>query len=600
MSVWQLTAKYGKRKGKSWPISDEPLVVGRNESCDITLRDSLVSREHCQVQYVKDELILEDLGSSNCTLLNGRSVTRSALSVGDELIVGEATFMVTRSSVEDQSTGIPIPLHTTQHLKLGSSVLGGNLDTEIGTPNVSELALLNALANELADCHNSDEIFRAVVECVSEHCAPPELFLANTKTRADVLTFPAGSVLDSDVAERLQRFASEAPETSEFESRRTRDGTAVFTSFIPLRIGGSFVGAFGGSQVIRENSDPIPDLLFAKSIARLVAPFLVSISGGIDESYSTAQLSEKSLAFLGESKAARQARRLIAIAATADLPVLIQGETGTGKELAARLIHELSNRSEGPLAVANCAAISEALFESELFGHVKGAFTDAISDREGLLSEAHEGHLFLDEIADLSTRNQARILRAIETGEFRPVGADKDRASQFTVIAATNRDLPSSVKADQFREDLYYRLAGIEIYLPPLSERRSDIPILLNHFSEEFANAHNIGATTFDKTALDYLTARPWPGNVRELRNTVGKISSFLPSQQVSRTLVENVLANPRPSDHKSTRRIGDVERLHIEQIMTECGGRIKDAAEVLGMHRNTLSKKLKKYDIAN
>lgn len=598
--MWQLTAKLGKRKGRSWPITDHPFVVGRDASCDITLRDPLVSREHCRVECIDGALVIEDLKSSNSTLVNGQSVTRSALSVGDEIVVGEAIFMVTRTTVDEEHSRSAMSLRTTDHIAIEVPALLREVDTESGTLNIRELAQLNALANDLAICSNVEEIFRAVVRCVYAHCNPPELFLAKANSRSKTLTYPDDAPVDAAVAARLECFAADAPRSTMHERRQLKDGTDVITSYIPLCVGNVFVGTFGGSQRAKTNADPAPDVLFAKSIARLVAPFVVAISDtGVDANAGFA-MTGIAASFLGESEVAEQARKLIAIAAVADLPVLLQGQTGTGKELAAHLIHELSERATGPLAIANCAAISEELFESELFGHVKGAFTDAISDRDGLLMEANGGHLFLDEIADLSPRNQARILRAIESHSFRPVGASTERSAEFSVIAATNRDLVAAVKAGEFREDLYYRLGGIEICLPPLAERRTDIPLFVRHFADEYAAKRNVPAVSFEGDALDFLTARPWPGNVRELRNSIGKVSSFVPGTTVSRTLLESILSRPHQGEPDSTRRIEDIERKHIEQVMLECGGRIIDAADVLGMHRNTLSKKLKKYNLSS
>ncbi len=575
-------------------------MVGRDASCDITLRDPLVSREHCRVECVDGALVLEDLKSSNSTLVNGQSVTRRTLSVGDEIVVGEAIFMVTRTTIEDDHSRSAMSLRTTENIEIEPRAALREVDAETGTLTIKELAQLNALANDLANCDNLDEIFQAVVRCVYLHCNPAELFLAKANSRSDILTIPEGVPLDAGVSARIESFAADRPRTTWHERRQLQDGTDVITSYIPLCLGSTFVGAFGGSQRVNPNADPVPDVLFAKNIARLLAPFVVAISDSGAEAGAGLAMASAASSFLGESDVAEQARKLIAIAAVADLPVLLQGQTGTGKELAAHLIHELSERSEGPLAIANCAAISEELFESELFGHVKGAFTDAISDRDGLLVEAHGGHLFLDEIADLSERNQARILRAIESRTFRPVGASEERSAEFSIIAATNRDLVAAVQAGEFREDLYYRLGGIEIYLPPLSERRSDIPLFVKHFAEEYARKRNVRPVSFDDDALALLSARSWPGNVRELRNSIGKVSSFVPGTTVSRNVLDSILSRPRQGESESARRIEDIERHHIEQVMIECGGRIIDAADVLGMHRNTLSKKLKKYQLSD
>jgi transcriptional regulator with PAS, ATPase and Fis domain len=594
--MWQLTAKHGKRKGKSWPITGEAFVIGRNPACAITLRDELVSREHCRIDFVDGELVLVDLGSANCTLVNGRPVTRCVLTIGDELATGDITFIVTRSSADESSTGTPKTLHTTQRVLLQPSASGVNADSDGGTLTVRELAQLNILANALAACRNTQDLLKAAAQCVHERFTAAESFISETGNASEILKFPNSSLLDASIVERVTHFAKAEPVNPDVNSHRLPDGTQAITSLNPLRVGDSFIGVFGVHLIIREDEDLDRFVSFANGAAKLIAPFWVAISDrphGVD---TASQISKVESTFLGESEVAEQARKLIAIAANANLPVLIQGETGTGKELAARLIHDLSDRSPHPFVAINCAAIAEDLFESEMFGHTKGAYTGATSDREGLLAEAHGGHLFLDEIVDLSVRNQSRFLRAIETGQFRPVGASRDRVTKFIPIAASNRDLFAAVEASQFRDDLFYRISAIELFLPPLSERKSDIPLLANHFAQEFAQERNFARKVFEDDALDYLVARPWRGNVRELRNCVGKISSFAQSQRVSRSLIENILARPRQNDSDHSRRIEDIERSHIERVLAECGGRISDAAEVLGMHRNTLSKKLKKF----
>jgi len=594
--MWQLTAKHGKRKGKSWPITGDAFVIGRNPACAITLRDELVSREHCRIDFVDGELVLEDLSSANCTLVNGRPVTRCVLTVGDELATGDITFIVTRSSAEESSTGTPKTLHTTQRLLLQPSASSVEVDSDGATLTVRELAQLNVLANALAACRSTQELFQAATQSIHERYTSAESFIAEVGQSSEILKHPPSKDLDANVLERMAHFADAMPVEPEINSHHLPDGTQTVTSFIPLRVGDSYIGVFGIHLQINEGEDLDRFVSFAQGAARLIAPFWIAISDRTHGVDTALQLSKAESSFLGESEVAEHARKLIAIAANANLPVLIQGETGTGKELAAQLIHGLSDRSTNPFVTINCAAIAEELFESEMFGHSKGAFTGATGDREGLLAEAHGGHLFLDEIVDLSTRSQSRFLRAIETGQFRPVGASRDRTTKFLTISASNRDLYTAVEDGQFRDDLYYRISAIELFLPPLSERRSDIPLLVDHFSREFARDRNSTRIVFEDDALNYLGTRPWRGNVRELRNCVGKISSFAQGQRASRALVESILSRPGQNDSENSRRIEDIERSHIERVLAECGGRISDAADVLGMHRNTLSNKLKKF----
>ncbi len=594
--MWQLTAKYGKRKGRSWPIADTKITIGRNPSCTIKLRDPLVSREHCQVIATEDRIELVDLGSANSTLVNGKAASRCTLRLGDELVVGDATFIVTQTDPEDFGSSTSLRLVTTQQAP-GGFAFGGHLrDMNNESLTVSELALAHRFALLAAACETTEALFEQLKECVYEHCSPVEFFLVpKERDHAPAYIHPSRDELERDVQQTLDSIIAKPIEHIKFLRRENAEGMDVFTSFVPLWVGGQFVGVMGGSQEATNTHRVEPDVNFAIHLSRVLAPFLLALSYHQPASPAV-PTGEAAAAFLGSSEAAQEARRLIEIAATADVPILIQGETGTGKELAAKLIHELSTRRNAPIVIANCAAIAEDLFESEVFGHVKGAFTGSTGNRPGMLAEANGGHLFLDEIADLSERNQARLLRAIETKLFRPLGGSEDRASDFCVISASNRDLWQEVEAGRFRADLYYRLAAIEFFLPPLSDRLSDLPELARYFSEQFAAERGASPTALDESAIALLASQPWHGNVRELRNCINKISTFAPGRTVSKAEVETILARrPRPVE-KNVRQIRDLEREHIERVLAECGGRIQDAAKVLGIHRNTLTKKLKQY----
>src|SRR5206468_8626982 len=224
---------------------------------------------------------------------------------------------------------------------------------------------------------------------------------------------------------------------------------------------------------------------------------------------------------VGTSPAMQEVYRLIELAAPTPAPVLITGESGTGKELAARTLHELSPRARGPFVAVNCAAIPETLLESEIFGHEKGAFTGALERRAGCFELAHEGTIFLDEIAEMAPGTQAKFLRILEDGAVRRLGAKAEIKVDARVIAATNKDPVEAMRAERFREDLYYRLNVITIALPALRERREDIPLLIHAFVEEFGAKYDKRIRSVDEAARESLIARPWQGNVRELRNTI-------------------------------------------------------------------------------
>ncbi len=227
---------------------------------------------------------------------------------------------------------------------------------------------------------------------------------------------------------------------------------------------------------------------------------------------------------IGDAASIKKVHELIDKVAPTDARVLITGENGTGKELVAHNLHQKSHRSKAPFVEVNCAAIPSELIESELFGHLKGAFTSAVKDRPGKFEAANGGTLFLDEIADMSLEAQAKVLRALQEHKVQRVGSDKDIAVEVRVIAATNKNLKEEIEAGRFREDLFHRLAVIIIDVPPLSKRKSDIPMLINHFSKNLVEEQGIELKSFDVEAIELLKAYPWSGNVRELRNVVERL----------------------------------------------------------------------------
>jgi DNA-binding NtrC family response regulator len=299
---------------------------------------------------------------------------------------------------------------------------------------------------------------------------------------------------------------------------------------------------------------------------------------------------------IGQSRALQGVFDLIESVAPADSTVLIKGETGTGKGLAARAIHTKSPRCQGPFVVVNCGAFPEHLLESELFGHQKGAFTDAKITKKGRLELAHGGTLFLDEVGEISTRMQIDLLRVLEDHLFYRVGGTQPIEADFRVIAATNKDLEKAIKEGTFREDLYYRLNVISFAMPPLREHKEDIPVLAEYFLRRFAQETNKPVNQISREALDEMMLYDWPGNVRELGNAVeravvvGKGPRILP-QDLPIFRQEYVSAPPG-------RTLREVEMAHLENVLAETQWNVSKSAEILGIDRSTLYDKIKRYEL--
>jgi DNA-binding NtrC family response regulator len=299
---------------------------------------------------------------------------------------------------------------------------------------------------------------------------------------------------------------------------------------------------------------------------------------------------------IGQSRALQKVFDLIQEIGPTDSTVLIRGETGTGKGLAARAIHTQSKRCQGPFVVVNCGAFPEHLLESELFGYQKGAFTDAKVTKKGRIELAHEGTLFLDEIGEISMRMQIDLLRVLEDHVFYRVGGTQPIDADFRVIAATNKDLEKAIRERTFREDLYYRLNVISFTMPSLREHKEDIPILAEHFLHRFARETNKPIDRIGREALDELMLHDWPGNVRELENAIeravviGKGRIILPQ--------DLPILRPEQATVPSGRSLADMERAHVISVLRDNQWNIARSAEVLGIDRSTLYGKMKRYEI--
>ena len=328
---------------------------------------------------------------------------------------------------------------------------------------------------------------------------------------------------------------------------------------------------------------------------------------------------------IGSSAAMQEVYATTRQVARSNASVLLMGETGTGKELIASAIHRLSPRGSGPFVRVNCGALAENLLESELFGHVRGAFTGAMANRIGRFEAAHTGSIFLDEVNSTTAMLQVKLLRVLQEHEFERVGDTTTIRVDTRVIAASNRDLHAEIEAERFREDLYYRLNVVSVYLPPLRERREDIPALVHHFLKNYNKQNLREVERIDAEAMDLLTGYSWPGNVRELQNYIERAVVLTPTDTITAdllpeavrgkrsprigrgvdfealavSLVQRGVADAGPqADNLHAEVVNRVERELIAQVMLQCEGVQTKAASRLGINRNTLHKKLAQYEL--
>ncbi|MFI5251262.1 MAG: sigma-54 dependent transcriptional regulator [Bacteroidota bacterium] len=305
---------------------------------------------------------------------------------------------------------------------------------------------------------------------------------------------------------------------------------------------------------------------------------------------------------VGESPAINEVRSAITMVSQSNAAVLITGESGTGKDIVARLIHQESERKNQPFIAINCAALPKDVIENELFGHEKGAFTGALNKKMGAFELANNGTLFFDEIAEMNPDTQAKLLRAIESKSFRRLGGNDEVKVDVRVVAATNKKIADAIASGHFREDLYYRFSVIEIDIPPLRNRRSDLPLLIDHFLSDFGRKYGKPKQSFSEEALKLLLAYDWPGNVRELRNIIERAmvtrseniieSDFLPPRISKQKHPENSIVIPVGSTYN------EAERILILQTLRSVKNNRSQAAKVLGLSRKTLHNKLNKYKL--
>jgi DNA-binding NtrC family response regulator len=290
--------------------------------------------------------------------------------------------------------------------------------------------------------------------------------------------------------------------------------------------------------------------------------------------------------------------RLMERVAASDAPVLISGEHGTGKELVAGWLHAHSARAERPLVTVNVGGLSDGVFESELFGHVKGAFTDAKTDRVGRFELADGGTLLLDEIANLAPGQQAKLLRVLQTGELERVGSSRTRRVDVRILSATNAEVPEEVRSGRFREDLLFRLNTVEIRLPPLRDRREDIPLLAQHFLARHAGRYRKAVAAFDAAALDALVRHSWPGNVRELDHVIERAVLLAQGERIAAADLALATSDGGALAPLELMTLADAEGFLIRRALERADGNVSVAARALGLSRSALYRRLERLDL--
>jgi DNA-binding NtrC family response regulator len=608
---YQIEALSGPLRARVWPVTHVRTVIGRGLGCHIRISDPLVSRQHCELCIEDGTLVLRDLGSSNSVLLNGQPVREASLHPGDRFSLAGSMFRVKslESRVTPQGVQITdeadtaVTLSIDRDLYLQPDFTDG---TSAATPRtILELHALFTLSRAFSMESTLTGLWERLHLHLRERFNPEHLWLAAyLPAERALLLLPTGpqEAVDVprdwmlDVAER--RRATLFPRTVRSGATRGLETTLV----APISCGEDIVGVVALSTAVPRGVYDESDLEYLLALTSTFAPFVRMAERR--EQLQRDQLTAtgpRGPELLGSSPPMRALRDLVRKAAASRLPVLLLGESGTGKELVARHIHDLGPRQSQPYVPINCATLQPELFESEMFGHERGAFTGATGRRIGRFQEAHGGTLFLDEVADCSPDNQARMLRVLESGTFHRVGGKEEIEVDTRIVAATNKNVFQMMETGAFREDLYYRLGGLVIQLPPLREMREDIPVLAHHFLRRSPLPSGRRIEAFSQQALDKMQAWRWPGNVRELRICVERAmltteSTTIQEQDITMPLLSGT---PRPapvSQEVQLLSLEAVERQHIERVLKHCGGKVRPAAKILGISYVTLYARLRDF----
>lgn len=614
----RLVAIAGPPAGSTFALEGR-VEIGRHSANGIQLRDPAVSRRHCAVERREDGLWLRDLDSRQGTFVNGLPVRERRLETGDLILVGSSLFVL-----QDDEAGAPpspsgeesFAAGSTVHLPLEDALY---LRASPGTDPrvVRDLGALVRIGSLLSTFHATEPLARRLLEILLE-ITPAE--------RAALLLLDRGGDEPAAAFHLSRRPRSSTP----FRVSRTLTGEAVrrraailsnevvqtwaahgAESLAAESIRSLVCAPLGGAGVLyldtRDDGARFDDLhlQLVTAVAGMAAPALAA-TRRLEWLEQERERLDAALGrdMIGESSRMREVARLIARAAPTDTTVLLRGESGTGKELAARALHRASRRSGRPFVAVNCATLSDTLLESELFGHERGAFTGAVDRKPGKLELADSGTLFLDEIGEMSPLLQAKLLRALQEREFERVGGTRTIRVDVRVIAATHRDLEAAMRTGAFREDLFYRLNVVPLNLPPLRERREDVPLLASHFAAVLSRRLGRPVAGFTPEARACLLRYSWPGNVRELANAVERAvvlgsDDLIRPEDLPETVTESAPASGGPVPVSSFHEaVNEQKRRLVLAAVEQAGGSITRAAERLGLHPNYLHRLIGNLDL--
>src|SRR3989454_2370839 len=542
----KLAAVAGPRQGSVIPLGEERLNVGRDSSNQICLASMWVSRRHCVIERQGARVTITDLASHNGTFVNGVPIKERLLVHGDQVRIGDSVFLVLLQE-ESPPSGAPVELKDQgmvagRTIELSQAVLppaGAAAPPATGRA-ARDFAVLMRISTAINSIRGVEALERRLLESIFE-VVPAErgavlLVGKGTEEIAGIFGLEKDDVSGRAVKvsrtivlrvlrERLSILCNDVRDSEDFGTAQSLLAANVHSVLaVPLFFDARTLGVLylDSSNAKGRFDEGHLDLLTAVAgIASVALENARRIEWVESENRRLARDAELSHSMVGEGPAMAAVLRFIAKVAPTDSSVLITGESGTGKEVVARAIHQNSPRASRPFVAINCAALAETLLESELFGHERGAFTGAVAQKKGRLEMAEGGAVFLDEVGELAPHLQAKLLRVLQEHEFERVGGTRSIKVDARVITATNRDLKEMTKTGGFREDLFYRINVVSLDMPPLRDRREDLPLLARYFAQKYGERCNRRVAGISAEAIECLMNYEWPGNVRELENAI-------------------------------------------------------------------------------
>lgn len=619
----EIVGVLGSLENASFRLQNE-VTIGRDAANHVCIDDSSVSRRHCMIVQDGDHYIVRDLGSYNGTFVNGAAVQERILEHGDRIAVGGSVFQFSISSTRTPAPAavafddVPLEQETTSRLELPLGAEAEEVASTFPRQRMSrDFAILLKVASKLGGIRNSESLLWQLTGVLLE-VIPAErvaILIGDSSGSVeagfawDKITGPgqpvrvSRTIVDRAMAEQRAILINDAPKVALTTSVEQLNVHAVLCA--PLASAGKKLGAIYMDCRKAGTTFDAGHLQLISAIAGMAALALENVRQIESLESENEQLRAEVRAqfdMIGDAPVMQDVYRFVSKVAGTDSNVLIQGESGTGKELVARAVHRLSARADRPFVAINCAAIAETLMESEIFGHEKGAFTGATMQKKGYLEVADGGTVFLDEIGELALPLQAKLLRVLQERELIRVGGARPIKVNIRVLAATNRTLADTVKEGKFREDLFYRLNVLSCRVPPLRNRREDIPVLAKHFVEKYSATCKRQVRGLSAGAIACLTRYDWPGNVRELENAIEHAVVLGTTSEIERDDLPESILEVGAADHDQPggyhEAVAQRKKELILDALNRTDGSFTEAAKLLGVHPNYLHRLVRVLDL--